>query len=200
MDGLKHPVGEQPPNVYWRRRVAVVAGIIVLGLLVWWILGALTSGTQEPGGGTTPDPTVSATTSPAAAADPGRDCAAEDFSVVTGPRDAEFTGDDLPTFTVTVISTAETPCVVDPATAAKIVVTSGDNTWFDSSTCTDYAAFDAEKFVLEAEATYDLTTTWNRGRDDAGCSSEPAEKQEGYYWIVATVQGVSADKIQFRLV
>ena len=198
MDGIRHPVGEQPTNVYWKRRLAVVIAIIVLGLLVWWAISALTS-SNTPAGTPTADPSVSASPSTSAAADPGRDCTAEDFTVATGPENANFKGDKVPTFTVTVKSTADTPCMVDPTKASKIVVKSGTELWFDSSKCTDYAVYDAQKFLLEAGASHELTATWNRGRDQAGCSAELVDADTGYYWVTATVQGVSASKLQFQL-
>ena len=198
MDGIRHPVGDEPTTVYWKRRLAVVIAVVVLGLLLWWVISALTS-SNAPSTTPTTTPTVSTSPSTSAVADPGRDCAADEFTVATGPANANFAGDTVPTFTVTVTSTAASPCMVDPTKASKIVVNSGDVLWFDSSKCTAYAAYDAEKFLLDKGATHALTTTWNRGRDDAGCSKDLVAAPAGYFWITATVQGVTAEKLQFQL-
>ena len=198
MDGIRHPVGEQPTNVYWKRRLAVVIAVIVVGLLVWWAISALTS-SNAPSTPPTTAPTVSTSPSTSAVADPGRDCTAEEFTVASGPANANFAGDTVPTFMVTVTSTAASPCMVDPTTASKIVVKSGNDVWFDSSKCTTYAVYNAEKFLLDTGAKRDLTATWNRGRDTAGCSTELVAADTGYYWIATTVQGVSAENLQFQL-
>lgn len=199
MDGIRHPVGDQPATVYWKRRLAVVIAIVVLGLLVWWVISALTT-SSDPG--TTPNPGSTVTTSPTTSptTDLSRACGAEDITVATGPADGKFTGDSLPTFTVTVTGIGDSPCIVDPTSGSKIVIKSGSDTWFDSSKCTgDYTTFDSEPFLIQPSETHDLTTTWNRGRDDAGCSPDPAKKVTGFYWATATVGGVTADKIQFQI-
>jgi len=198
MDGMRHPVGDEPTNVYWKRRLAVVIAIIAFALLLWWVISALSS-SDTPAGTPTTSPTVSTSPTTSAAADPGRDCTADDFTVTTGPENANFKGSAVPTFTVDVKSAADTPCMVDPTTASKIIVKSGDELWFDSSKCTDYAVYDAQKFLLDAGASHELTATWNRGRDQAGCSAELVDADTGYYWVTATVQGVSASKLQFQL-
>lgn len=200
MDGLKHPVGEQTPNVYWRRRVSVIVLIILLGLLVWWVVGALTNDTADPGGSTSPEPTISTSTSPTAAADPSRPCVDADITVTSGPKDGVFSASEPPTFTVTVKSVADSTCIVDPTKDSKIVITSGDEKWFDSATCTDYNVYDAEKFIIEPGAKKELTASWNLGRDAAGCpSDEKPAADKGFYWFTATVQGVAADKLQFEV-
>jgi hypothetical protein len=199
MDGLKHPVGEQTPNVYWRRRVAVLAVIVLLGLLLWWIIGVVTEGSAEPSASTSPETSVSPSTSAAASSGDVPDCAAEDLTIATGPENLIFAGDEKPTFTVAVTSAATQTCIVDPAKDSKVVVTSGDETWFDSTTCDDYTVFDSEKFVIEPGASHDLTASWNKGRGEAGCATDLQDGQKGYYWIAAQVQGVSGDKLQFQL-
>lgn len=199
MDGLKHPVGEHTANVYWRRRVSVIAAVVLFGLLVWWIVGALTADSAEPGGGSSPEPTASVSTSPTAAADPGRPCSDVDITVATGPKDAVFTASKTPTFKVTVKSVADTTCVVDPGKDSKIVIASGSDTWFDSSTCEGYSVYDAEKFLIEPGDKHTLTATWNTGRGETGCPGGDPTRHAGFYWITATVQDVSADKLQFEV-
>jgi len=195
-------VGEQPANVYWKRRIAVVAAIVVFALLLWWLISAMTGGSgtpaTPPANTTSPDPTVTSSTDAASMADPSRPCTADDITVVT-TSPTTFTGNKLPTFKVTVTSTGTSACVVDPAKDAKTVVISGKETWFDSSTCKDFVVFDAEKFVIEPKGSKELTSGWNRGRGEKACSTEAQPAHKGSYWVTATVQGVPADKVQFAL-
>ena len=204
MDGLTHPVGDQPPEVYWKRRLAVIVGIVVLALLAWWLFSALAGGSKDPGStpnstpGTTNSAGATVSASPSVSADPSRACTDADITVVTTSA-ATFTGDTLPTFKVTVTSKASSPCVVDPTVNSKIVIVSGSDTWFDSSTCAGYNVYNAEKFVIEPAATHDLTAGWNRGRGAAGCSTDAQPADTGSYWVTATVQGITAAKVQFAL-
>jgi len=199
VDGLRHPVGDQPSNVYWKRRLAVLAGVVVAVLLVWWIFSSLTGGSSTPGTSKSPAPTVSPSTSPTSTLALDRPCTDADVEVTTGPKDAKFTGDAAPTFDVTVTSVGSSACMVDPKAKSTIVIASGKETWFDSSTCKDYAVFDAEKFLIQPGDKHGLTASWNRGRGDKGCSTKLQPATKGYYWVTTTVGGVSADKVQFSI-
>jgi len=199
VDGLRHPVGDQPSNVYWKRRVAVLAGVVVAVLLVWWILSSLTGGSASPGTAKSPGPTVSPSTSPSSTLALDRACTDADVEVTTGPKDAGFGTNEMPTFDVTVTSVGSSACMVDPKATSTIVIASGNDTWFDSSTCKDYAVFDAEKFLIQPGDKHELTASWNRGRGDKGCSADLQPATKGYFWVTTTVGGVSADKLQFHI-
>jgi len=197
MDGLKHPVGEQPSTVYWRRRVAVIAGIVVLGLLVWWILSSL-GGSTSPGASNSPDSTITTSAGPTDNADPSQACTGNDYTVVTDVP-AEVSGSNKVAFTVTVKSTADSPCIIDPTKDSKLTVRSGDDAWFDSSACTDFALFDAEAFMIEAGKTRDLTTSWNYGRDEKGCLADLQAATDGTFKATVTVAGVKAKESTFHV-
>lgn len=198
MDGLRHPVGSQPPNVYWKRRLAVLVGVVVAALLLWWIVSVLTSGSSTPGTTTSPEATTSSSTSSTAVADPSRACTSEDFTVAA-VAPATVAASKAPTFTVTVTSVASSPCVIDPTKDSKISIRSGDDHWFDSSKCTDYNVYNAEEFMLDTGADHELTASWNYGRDDAGCSGDLVAAKAGTYRVTATVAGVSAKEQPFSV-
>ena len=198
MDGLTHPVGDQPAAVYWKRRAFVVAGIVVLALFLWWAISSLGGNSSTPGASTSPDPTGSVSPDATAAADPSRACSDADFTAATAVP-AQVSGSKKATFTVTLTSTASTPCVVDASKGSKLVIKSGSDTWFDSSKCSAYVTFDAEPFMLDAGATHELKTSWNYGRDDKGCSADLQKATKGFYWATATVANVAAEKKQFEV-
>lgn len=201
MDGLKHPVGEQPANIYWRRRLFVIIAIVVVALFLWWAISALSSSPGAKTPTTTPDPTNSVSTSPtsSAAADPGRTCTGDDYTVATDVP-AEVSASKKVTFTVTVTSTADSPCIIDPTKDSKLTVRSGSDAWFDSSDCpADFALFDAEAFLIEAGKTHDLKTSWNYGRDDQGCLDKLQAAKSGTYKATVTVAGVKAEEATFAV-
>src|SRR5207253_2231849 len=56
---MLHPVGSLPPSVYWRRRAALLASLVVLIGLTAWVLHSSDKGTASGAGGpsTTPHTT-----------------------------------------------------------------------------------------------------------------------------------------------
>jgi len=201
MDGLKHPVGEQPSNIYWRRRVFVIVAIVVLALFLWWAISALTSnsGTPSPTPSGTSSPQSTLSTSPTASADPGRTCTGEDYTVAANVA-AEVSASKKVAFTVTVKSKADSPCIIDPAKDSKLTVRSGSDAWFDSSDCpADFKLFDAEAFLIEAGKSHDLKTSWNYGRDEKGCLDKLQAADSGTYKATVTVAGVKADEATFAV-
>lgn len=197
MDGLKHPVGEQPANIYWRRRVFVIVAIVVFALFLWWAISALSSG--SPGTAPTSSPESTVTNSPTVSADPGRPCTGDDYTVATTVP-VEVSASEKVAFTVTVTSTSDSPCKLDPTADSKLAVRSGNDAWFDSADCpADFALFDSEAFIIEPAKTRDLTTTWNYGRDDKGCVAELQKAKAGTYKATVTVAGVKADEATFAV-
>jgi len=197
MDGLKHPVGEQPANIYWRRRLFVIVAIVVVALFLWWAISALAS--DSPGASPTPSPESTVSPSPTDVADPGRACTGEDYAVATAVP-AEVSASKKVTFTVTVTSTADSACKLDPTADSKLTVRSGNDAWFDSSDCpADFVLFDSEAFILEPAKTRDLTTTWNYGRDEKGCAADLQTAKDGTYKATVTVAGVKADESTFAV-
>jgi len=197
MDGLRAPVGEQPAKVYWVRRLVVVL-IVVAFLLaaVWWLASVFGDAAQT---GASPTATPSPTVSESVSEDPARACTGSDISVVT-TSPLSFEGSDPPAaFTVTVELTSDSPCAVDPNVDSKVVIKSGEEVWFDTSECPDYPPFgsQAQRFVLQDEPR-ELTTRWNFGRGDDACFGEP-KATKGYFWVIATVQGVEAEPVQFEV-
>jgi hypothetical protein len=199
MDGLRHPVGEQPSNVYWKRRVFVLVAIVVVALFLWWAISSLGSGSTSPGATNSPNPSVSPSNSPSVSADPSRACTGEDYMVTTSVA-AEVSASKAASFTVTVSSTSDSPCVIDPTKDSKLTVRSGNDAWFDSSDCpADFVLFDAQAFVMEPAKTHDLKTSWNYGRDAKGCVAELQQAKSGTYKATVTVAGVKAAEATFHV-
>lgn len=199
MDGLTHPVGDQPAAVYWKRRAFVVAGIVVVALFLWWAISSVGGGDpQTPGAGSSPDPSVSSSPDASVAADPSRACTDTDF-IAAAAVPNQVSGSKKLTVTVTLTSTADSPCIVDVSKKSKLIIKSGKDTWFDSTTCEGYVTFKAEPFMLDAGAEHELKTTWNYGRDAKGCEPDKVTAKSGFYWAHATVAGVSAEKKQFQV-
>lgn len=205
MDGLRHPVGEEPTNVYWVRRAGVIAAVVIFGLLLWWLISAFggSGDGNTPGGSPSVESTADSTTSPepTAAQDPARACTEADLAVTT-TSPLTFSGSSPAEFTVSVTLASGNPCTVDPTTdGSALLITSGDDAWFDSSACEAYAVYgeDAQPFIMQEGADKKLTATWNFGRGEAACSGGAQDAQPGFYWVTASVQGAQAERVQFEV-
>ncbi len=206
MDGLTHPVGDQPPEVYWKRRLAVIVGIVVLALLVWWLFGALTGGSKTPGStpGTTPGATTSpgstVSAAPTVSADPGRACTEADVTLVTVPTKSDFAGTTEPTFTVTATQVGSTPCKLDTgADGTEMLIVSGSDRIFSSTDCTDDKTFEAKEYLLQPDDTQNIDLTWDRTRSEKGCGDVSAKPRPGTYKATVTIGDIAAEPATFTL-
>jgi hypothetical protein len=136
-----HPVGPEPPAVYWRRRALVVGAAIVLLVVIVMIVKAAASG----GGGegdVVATPSGSAPLESALSESPTAqvpDCTQTDIEVEAEATDSSFANPAKPTFTVAVRNKGGIKCVIDPS-AVHVHVTSGDDRIFDSDDNCDQPA------------------------------------------------------------
>ena len=201
MDGLRQPVGEHPPQVYWVRRIVVlvVAAAVVVG--IWFIArGLFAGGDAEP-----EEPAAEATTStsPAASAapeDPSRPCTGDDLTLAMTPSPAEVALGTMPAFDVSIEHTGSSACSLSTATdGTELTVRSGDQVYYSTLWCTDDAAIPAGEWILQPGDREAVQATWTGQRYDDSCSiiAEPAA---GYYWAAVAVAGIEAPEQQFQIV
>ena len=199
MDGLRQPVGDDPPQVYWVRRGIVAAVLIGLAIAAWVFINSLASG--EPGTGASNSPTSTPSLSPTVSENPARACGPDDITVET-TTPASFSGSEPARFTVTVTLVGDTPCAVDPAAeGAAVVVTSGNEVWYDSAECVGLPPYgdSAKTFILDDGGSQELTAAWNLGRDEASCAVDAVNSVPGFYWVTASLPGVEAERVQFEV-
>ena len=203
MDGLR-PVGGQPPEVYWRRRIVAAMGL-VLTLVVIYFLASSPGGDKDKTGTKTTNsaaPVVSTAPSGDPSADASRPCAAADVTLTVTPNPFKFAVGTLPVFDVAIKNTT-TPCLLDTAAAdTSLVIWSGGESnkdiYFSTAYCPDDGTITGRQFVLASGAQESLSLTWSRQRKGEGCTigSAPAD---GFYWAQVTIQGIASEPAQFEL-
>ncbi|PKQ27323.1 MAG: hypothetical protein CVT64_02545 [Actinobacteria bacterium HGW-Actinobacteria-4] len=199
MQGLRQPVGDQPPEVYWKRR-GILLGLIVLVFLVVWFLSTSPSGeTDDP---SSPAPTTSPapdlTTSPVAGA--SRACGPEDveFTTVANPRD--FAGGALPNFDVDIEHVGDTPCHLDTASeGTELLIMSGSDRIWSSADCPVDTPINARQFLMQPGAAEEFQVTWPRTRSSVGCNPVSATPLPGTYRATLTIQGIPSAEAVFTL-
>ncbi|MFV2175101.1 hypothetical protein ACFHW2_14550 [Actinomadura sp. LOL_016] len=183
---------------YWRRRVAALAG--VLGVVVVLAWGCVRGTDEEPvtrtvAGAATPPPpptamptvTVTVTTTPTPAED-GAACAEDDVVVTFGAASKTYAKGEDPAFRVTVVNTAENACEFDTG-SLDVRITSGDDRIWSSAECRDAGA---ARPSLRRGVPYVREIAWDRRR---GCDGAPA--RPGTY--VADLHDRKGERQVFRL-
>lgn len=199
MSTLLRPTGSLPSRVYWRRRVVVLAVlvlVVVLGVLVVQKLGG--SGDAKapaPGasGGTSTTPTPTPTGTAGVPI-----CTEDMLTTKLEANGSEFAPGSEPAFTVTMTNSSATPCLVDVSPETRVItVTSGPARVWGSSDCAAKAK--PKTLLVGAGKSEASTLTWDRTRSEEGCPRTGVVAKPGTYRATATVLGAASEEIAFVL-
>jgi hypothetical protein len=205
---LLEPVGPLGAATYWRRRLVVIAVLLVALWLISRIGGDDESASAADQGdisvtepdlpvpAMTPSPPVTgpdATDSAAATADPTPDaagsptgatqgvqvCSDGELSLAVVPSTARYAPDVKPTLALAVRTTGRAPCTRDLGpTEVALVITSGQDRIWASADCARPAP---DVRVLTPGDPVTLQVTWARVRSTPGCPSAGATARPGTY-------------------
>jgi hypothetical protein len=196
MKGLRQPVGDQPPEVYWRRRLVLAAGIVLFLLVVWFLATSPSDGTDSPTPTPTPSPDITATVNGATA----RTCGPDDVEVTTVANPSDYPGGALPNFDVDIEHVGNSPCLLDTANeGTELLIVSGSDRIWSSADCPADSPINARQFLLQPEATEEFQVTWPRTRSSEGCNPVSAVPLPGTYRATLTIQGIPSAEAVFRL-
>jgi len=203
MEGLRKPVGDQPPEVYWKRRlIAGVSAAAILVLLVWVVTSALTSGSEEPSPGSSVESSVESSGSTAQSADTSasRACAASDVVITTTANPTAVAAGALPVFDATVTQDGPSACKLDTdADGTELLITSGEDRIYSSADCPDDETIASKQLILEPGSSEDLSVTWSRQRSAPECTTVTAEPGPGTYKASLAIQGIQSEVATFTL-
>ncbi len=199
-----HPVGPLPPATYWRRRVVLVLGLLVLVLVARSCVGGDTHPRAQVSTRPTaaPTPARAPATTPKPTARPTATGVCPDSAVrVTVRTDAaEYAVGGSPRLTVTVTNTSTVPCRRDlgPGAVELLVYSGADRIWSSDDCSTDRGK---ELLTLKAGASLEKTVTWSGKRSAPGCPSPAArpDAKPGTYRVLARVGTVRSGAAVFRL-
>lgn len=203
MSGFRNPVGDEPPQIYWRRRL-IALGIVVLAIVLLVVLISATlagdgeSADADPS--SSPNPTLSPAEQEADQASPDRPCTAADLAVSTVPSPSNVNVGATAAFDVTVEHTGDSACALSSnGEGTSMVIRSGNDVYRDSSWCADTPVFDDANWILQPGDREVVQATWDAKRYSESC--EPgANGAAGTYWVAISVAGVEAEEVRFMLV
>lgn len=206
MSTIKNPVGPQPSNVYWRRRLVVLLGLIaVIVIIVLIIVGrgsaADTGGTEpspKPGASTSPDPSVAPGAADGAACDPAQ------ITVGAITDQGSYAAGELPQLSLSVTNTGANNCLLNAGTSQQVyTITSGKDQYWISTDCQE-GAEDAEVLLEAGQTVTGDAIEWDRTRsapDTCDAETRPDVPAGGasYYLTTAVGEIESAAPRQFLL-
>ena len=195
MDGFRSPVGELPPEIYWRRRVVAIAlALLVLIVLYYLVRSLFVGGDGETATTPTPTPTPSVV-----AVDT---CDAGDLLVTVETTVRDFSGVTEPVFNVAIENTSVVACGLDTSEEnAELYIRSGSDRIWSSLDCPAplVPTFDSIQRTISPGDTEYTSVTWPRERSNEACSTSLPDPRAGTYRASVTIQGTTSEEAIFTL-
>lgn len=160
MSTFRNPVGPQPSNVYWRRRIIV--GLAALAVIVIIILIFIQPRGGEPEPKTTDvKQTSSASTPPA---DPSAACAPANIKLEAVTDKLSYAAGENPMISLTITNTGSSACTINAgSTVQELIITSGSEKYWDSKDCQS-GAVDAPTILQPNVPQSSTPIAWDRTR------------------------------------
>lgn len=206
MSTLLHPTGSEPPRVYWRRRLLVIAVAVLLVVLIAWLAWPRGTSAATSAPRVSAAVTASVPVSPAASVPP----TASVSPSPTGPVACDPASSNLglagyqkvkqggkQVFKVTVRNTAA-PCVLQLTSAnfALTVKSGSDQIWTTADCATWVPA--VKNVKLKQGQQYQFDVNWGLVRSKTGCKTTKDVLRPGTYVGTATFgNGVISDSQVF---
>jgi hypothetical protein len=216
MTGLTR--GPLPAEVYWRRRLALLTGLVMAVLVIAKLIpggghepkattvahvtspsrGASSTSSTTPSPSATPTPTVtpSAAPTPTAPPSPTAVCSDDDISVAPTVADAQATKPVVITLAITSNTTPACLWDVSPATL-QLKITSGSDRIWSTLDCPN--AVPNQRVVVQRDVPTDINIRWNTRRSEAGCPPQTNWASLGYYHVTVAALGGQPEDEQFPL-
>lgn len=216
-----HPVGDKPPNVYWRRRLVVILLLIVLIALVVWGIRAVVGAVGEDVQAATPPPTTPATSAPPATATAtgtqsasaseseseeatqtespsASDCSAESLKVLATSSARSAAPGSAIKVGMTIENAGEENCVVDAGSGnLELVITSGNDQVWSSDDCQGPA--ENRPTEVEPGAKLSSEVNWNAVRSSEGCPTDVSALKPGTYQLRGKVGSITSEPLTIQL-
>ena len=207
-DELRHPVGQLPPEVYWRRRVVIIAGGLLAVIVLYYLIRGLFAGGGEaeptPLVTLSPSPTVSASLAVAADAS---NCTGGGIAVTLEAVPFTTSAGSEPYFEVGITNTGVSDCTLDLTVGGDELLIESKNEdgweryWSNLDCAPEAPLFDDAPRLIEPGEEALVAVTWPVERSTESCASGLTTPPRGdaYYWATLTVLDVVAEPTQFEV-
>ena len=192
-----NPTGPEDPSVYWRRRLLVGLGALVV-LIIFFLLLRSCSSDPEPVATPVPTPTVVEPSSSASAV-PAGSCSDADIAVAVEPKDSTSFPTGTPiTFTMQIKNTSSEACDRDVGTLPNTVLveTGGGQVW-SSDDCSPPGSEDIK--TMDPGEVLEVNATWDQKQTLAGCPAGQPSVSAGSYDVIAVNEQVTSTPTPFSI-
>jgi hypothetical protein len=215
-----HPVGSQPPSVYWRRRLVLLGSIGLLVILMTITVKIATSDGSEPTGAgaqtttppastpvtsgshqhssstpTHPQTSTSASDTSSAAAAP---CDLTNLGVAAVSTKATYHVGDQPVLELQVTNNGPGPCVQDLADKqVELKVYNGESRVWGSHDCQIQPGTNPR--TLAVDTPVNVAITWSGLSSQPNCAGTRQRVGAGTYTLYALLSGKTGKATQFTI-
>ena len=223
-----NPVGPEEPSTYWRRRAAVIVGLLVVLWLGWWLLQMAfgsndgtpaaspsespsfgltmspspdddaSAGAADPSASAAPSASGSASPSPSPSPSASAACVDSDIAVAVATASATTTVGGGMGLTLTVTNTGSAACNRDVGAGANELRITSGSVLVWSS---DFCNPSKAKDVqaLEPGKPFTTSATWPGTVTEKGCPANQPQAQAGGYKVVARNGSVESEPVAFAV-
>ncbi|MCG5215362.1 hypothetical protein [Streptosporangium sp. KLBMP 9127] len=224
-DTFRGDLGGVATDIYWRRRMALLVGVLVVVAVVAWACTS-TSGPKRSSNSAAPAPTspepilasLQATPTPAPAPtltstispkpskpkptiEPrraGDTCDPGDLVLSLQGTQEVYLGDSRPRFMITLVNTGRLMCTADVGPRAmEIRITSGSDRIWSSSDCISGEGVQVRR--LERGIPYVRPVEWDRHRSARDCAAKRSDARTGTYVAAVHSTDLKTPKTVFHL-
>jgi hypothetical protein len=216
-----HPVGSQPPSVYWRRRLLLLGSLVLVIVLMALTVKAMRSDGNPAGAAkgssttanTSIDTSTSATAtasatkgnSPSSTGSSGAStsssalpCATKDLSVAAVVGKPSYQVGDQPLLELQVTNVGPGPCVQDLADkAVELRVYNGESRVWGSHDCQIQPGTDNK--TLAVNRPVQVAVTWSGLTSQPKCAGTRQRVGAGTYTLYAVLSGKTGKAKQFTI-
>src|SRR3954471_842337 len=220
-----HPVGSQPPSVYWRRRLVVLGTVVVLLVLLAMTLKVIASRGGEPAeaqgspqssgaaktSGTTSSPRTSpskrltssaarshSTSRSVSSTPPPPSCVAKDLKASAVTAKSTYAVGDQPLLELEVANTGKVACVQDLADKqVELKVYNGESRVWGSHDCKVEPG--TAPRMLAPNTPVRVAITWSGLSSRPSCAGTRQRVGAGTYTLYAALSGKTGHAAQFTI-
>lgn len=203
VSGVAHPMGPEPPWVYWLRRGIIVLAVLTLLIGAYWLItGRGSAGTDPATVAVVPTAEGSAApvASATASAEPATptDCLDNAIVVEASTDSTKYVVGENPQLTLTIGNIGEVSCLRDVGPKAnELEITSGGYHVWSSDDCN--ASNKSKIAVLKPGEKVASSINWDGRTTQKGCPGDAKAAKQGRYDLVARNGDVKSDKAKFSL-
>jgi hypothetical protein len=215
MSTIKHPVGPQSANVYWRRRLVVGLGLLAVLVIIFLIIVKPGASSGEPKSTRPPVATDAPSQAPKAAAAAtipdqtttadGAACDPKNVQVEAITDAVDYDPGQKPQFSLSITNSGKKPCVLNAGTSQQLfTVSSGSDVYWKSTDCQSDPV-DAQVTLKPGKSVSSSTPLgWDRTRSAPDTCEAPSRQAApaggASYHLTVSVAGIeSASPKQFLL-